>query len=412
MSVSRKSFSWGIQVPTNKDHVIYVWLDALTNYISALNYPDKNNELYKNYWPADIHMIGKDILRFHAVYWPAFLLAADLKPPKRIYGHGWILSGDEKMSKSKGNILDPIEIINDYGLDPLRYYLLKEVSFGNDGSISKEKLVNCINSDLANNYGNLCQRVLSFSEKNMDLSVPKSFKFNKEDLDILNNFSENYKNLKDNIDIQNINFYMNFIIDQLFLANKYFNDQEPWKKNDLNRLNSIIYTSLELIRKISILLYPVIPNSALKALNIFHIKEAEINIESIKNNKFLNTGMKLNKINILFDKIGNMIDSHCHLDHEPLYENINEIIQRSKNVGITKLLTICTNIDSFQNIKKIINIDPIIYGTFGIHPHEADKNLISKSEIIENSKFSDKIIGIGETGLDFFYNNSIKKKSN
>ncbi|MDA9709689.1 methionine--tRNA ligase [Candidatus Pelagibacter sp.] len=305
LSVSRKSFSWGIQVPTNKDHVIYVWLDALTNYISALNYPDKNNELYKNYWPADIHMIGKDILRFHAVYWPAFLLAADLKPPKRIYGHGWILSGDEKMSKSKGNILDPIEIINDYGLDPLRYYLLKEVSFGNDGSISKEKLVNCINSDLANNYGNLCQRVLSFSEKNMDLSVPKSFKFNKEDLDILNNFSENYKNLKDNIDIQNINFYMNFIIDQLFLANKYFNDQEPWKKkNDLNRLNSIIYTSLELIRKISILLYPVIPNSALKALNIFHIKEAEINIESIKNNKFLNTGMKLNKINILFDKIG------------------------------------------------------------------------------------------------------------
>ena len=305
LSVSRKSFSWGIQVPTNKDHVIYVWLDALTNYISALNYPDKNNELYKNYWPADIHMIGKDILRFHAVYWPAFLLAADLKPPKRIYGHGWILSGDEKMSKSKGNILDPIEIINDYGLDPLRYYLLKEVSFGNDGSISKEKLVNCINSDLANNYVNLCQRVLSFSEKNMDLSVPKSFKFNKEDSDILNNFSENYKNLKDNIDIQNINFYMNFIIDQLFLANKYFNDQEPWKKkNDLNRLNSIIYTSLELIRKISILLYPVIPNSALKALNIFHIKEAEINIESIKNNKFLNTGMKLNKINILFDKIG------------------------------------------------------------------------------------------------------------
>ena len=305
LSVSRKSFSWGIQVPTNKDHVIYVWLDALTNYISALNYPDKNNELYKNYWPADIHMIGKDILRFHAVYWPAFLLAADLMPPKRIYGHGWILSGDEKMSKSKGNILDPIEIINDYGLDPLRYYLLKEVSFGNDGSISKEKLVNCINSDLANNYGNLCQRVLSFSEKNLDLIVPKSFKFNKEDLDILNNFSENYKNLKDNIDIQNINFYMNFIIDQLFLANKYFNDQEPWKKkNDLNRLNSIIYTSLELIRKISILLYPVIPNSALKALNIFHIKETEINIESIKNNEFLNTGMKLNKINILFDKIG------------------------------------------------------------------------------------------------------------
>ena len=132
LSISRKSFSWGIPVPNNKDHVIYVWLDALTNYLSALNYPDTNNELYKNFWPASMHLIGKDIIRFHAVYWPAFLMAAKLPLPKQIYGHGWILSGDEKMSKSKGNILDPLEIIDKYGLDPLRYYLIKEVSFGND----------------------------------------------------------------------------------------------------------------------------------------------------------------------------------------------------------------------------------------------------------------------------------------
>ena len=151
LSISRKSFTWGIKVPSNNEHVIYVWLDALTNYISALNYPDQNNDLYKKFWPADVHIIGKDILRFHAIYWPAFLLAADIKPPKRVYGHGWILSGDEKMSKSKGNILDPLEIIEKYGLDPLRYYLLKEVSFGNDGNISNEKLESCINSDLANN---------------------------------------------------------------------------------------------------------------------------------------------------------------------------------------------------------------------------------------------------------------------
>ena len=166
LSISRKSFSWGIKVPNNKNHVIYVWLDALTNYISALNYPDTNNKKYKNFWPADVHMIGKDILRFHAVYWPAFLLAAKIDLPLRVYGHGWILSGDEKMSKSKGNILDPIEIINEYGLDPLRYYLIKEVSFGNDGNISQERLEDCINSDLANNYGNLCQRVTAFTIKN------------------------------------------------------------------------------------------------------------------------------------------------------------------------------------------------------------------------------------------------------
>ena len=304
LSVSRKSFSWGIKVPSNDKHVIYVWLDALTNYISALNYPDIEDKLYNNFWPADLHMIGKDILRFHAVYWPAFLLAADLPTPKRIYGHGWILSGDEKMSKSKGNILEPLEIINEFGLDPLRYYLLKEVSFGNDGNISKEKLISCINSDLANNFGNLCQRVLTFTEKNLLLKIPKPDKFNDEDINILNNFSDNYNNLISFINNQNINGYMNFIVDQMFMANKYFNDQEPWKKkNDIKRLNTIIYTSLELIRKISILLYPVIPDSSLKALKIFNINEEMINIETIKNDNYLLVDMKINKIKILFNKI-------------------------------------------------------------------------------------------------------------
>ena len=242
LSISRKSFTWGIKVPSNNEHVIYVWLDALTNYISALNYPDQNNDLYKKFWPADVHIIGKDILRFHAIYWPAFLLAADIKPPKRVYGNGWILSGDEKMSKSKGNILDPLEIIEKYGLDPLRYYLLKEVSFGNDGNISNEKLESCINSDLANNYGNLCQRVVSFCEKNIGLNVPTCEEFNEDDLKILNNYENNFEDLNTNIDNQNINFYLNFIVDQLFKANKYFNDQEPWKrKDDKKRLNTIVY---------------------------------------------------------------------------------------------------------------------------------------------------------------------------
>ncbi len=174
LSISRKSFSWGIKVPNNDDHVIYVWLDALTNYLSALNYPDTDDELFKNFWPASLHLIGKDILRFHAVYWPAFLLAAKIELPKKVYGHGWILSGEEKMSKSKGNILDPIDIIKRYGLDPLRYYLIKEVSFGNDGNISQDRLEDCINSDLANNYGNLCQRVTSFAVKNCDSKIPET----------------------------------------------------------------------------------------------------------------------------------------------------------------------------------------------------------------------------------------------
>ena len=302
LSVSRKTFSWGVKVPSDENHVVYVWLDALTNYLSSLKYPDENNELYKNFWPADLHIIGKDILRFHAIYWPAFLLAAKIEPPKRVYGHGWILSGDEKMSKSKGNILDPLEIINAYGLDPLRYYLLKEVSFGNDGNISEEKLENCINSDLANNFGNLCQRVLSFAEKNCSSLIP-DHKYNDEDLEILKPLN-NLDKIRSFIDNQDINQYMSFIVDRLFAANKYFNDQEPWKKKDDRlRLNTIVYTALELIRKITILLYPVMPETSVKVLNVFNETENSIDFTSIDNNEILKKDLKINKLDILFKKI-------------------------------------------------------------------------------------------------------------
>ena len=304
LSVSRKSFSWGIKVPNNDDHVIYVWLDALTNYISALNYPNKDDKLFKNFWPASIHLIGKDILRFHAVYWPAFLLAAKIKLPSKVYGHGWILSGDEKMSKSKGNILDPIEIINRYGLDPLRYYLIKEVSFGNDGNISQERLEDCINSDLANNFGNLCQRVTAFTIKNCDAKIPSDINFKNEDLIILDKFKNNLNLIRQKIDNQDINFYIDYIVNSLFEANKYFNDQEPWKKKaDTVRLNTIVFTTLEIVRKISFLLYPIIPNSSLKALKIFNIIEKDIDFSTIASNEFLIKGKKINKIEILFNKI-------------------------------------------------------------------------------------------------------------
>ncbi len=304
LSISRKSFSWGISVPSNEKHIIYVWLDALTNYISALNYPNTSDVLYKNFWPADIHIIGKDILRFHAVYWPAFLLAAKIPLPKRVYGHGWILSGEEKMSKSKGNILDPLEIINNYGLDPLRYYLVKEVSFGNDGSISQDKLEDCINSDLANNYGNFCQRVTAFAEKNCNSKVPENISFNMDDKKILGSISNNLDTLRKNMDEQKLNSYVEFIVKSLFDANKYFNDQEPWKKkDDSKRLNTIVYTSLEIIRKISILLYPIIPSTSLKSLSIFNLKEKDALFESLKENNYLSSNLKINKIDILFNKI-------------------------------------------------------------------------------------------------------------
>jgi methionyl-tRNA synthetase len=304
LSVSRKSFSWGIKVPNDDQHVIYVWLDALTNYISALDYPNVKSDLFKKFWPASVHLIGKDILRFHAVYWPAFLLAAKIELPLKVYGHGWILSNDEKMSKSKGNILDPLEIINQYGLDPLRYYLIKEVSFGNDGNISQEKLEDCINSDLANNYGNLCQRVTAFTIKNCESKIPEKIEFQKDDLDILNKYNNNLDKIRSKIDKQDINFYIDYIINSLFEANKYFNDQEPWKKkDDIVRLNTIVYTTLEIVRKISFLLFPIIPHSSLKALKIFNLSEKDIDFTSIGSNDFLTKGNSINKIEILFNKI-------------------------------------------------------------------------------------------------------------
>ena len=304
LSVSRKSFSWGIPVPNNKDHVIYVWLDALTNYISALNYPDKDDKLYKTFWPASIHLIGKDILRFHAVYWPAFLMAAKIPLPKKVYGHGWILSGEEKMSKSKGNILDPIKIIDEYGLDPLRYYLIKEVSFGNDGNISQNRLEDCINSDLANNFGNLCQRVCAFAIKNCNGTIPSKIEFEKEDLKILDNFKLNLNLIRKKIDNQDLNYYINFIVNSLFEANKYFNDQEPWKKKDNQiRLDTIVYTTLEIVRKVSFMLYPIIPQSSLNALKIFNIKEKEIKFSTLDNHNYLKANTRINKIDILFKKI-------------------------------------------------------------------------------------------------------------
>jgi len=307
LSISRTSFSWGIPVPENKKHVIYVWLDALTNYISALNFPDINDIKYKSFWPADVHIIGKDILRFHAIYWPAFLFAAKLPLPKRVFGHGWILSDDKKMSKSLGNILDPIEIINKYGIDQLRYYLIKDVSLGNDGSISMENLKNCINNDLANNYGNLCQRVFSFIKKNCNNKIPKSIKLSDVDKKLINSIKENIPKLIDLINKQNLNGYLKMVVGFSFDSNKYFNDSEPWsyKNSNLERMNTIIYTISEQIKNLSILLNPIIPLSTNKVLSSMNILDEDLKIDSILKNSVLNHTKELKDFDILFRKIEN-----------------------------------------------------------------------------------------------------------
>ena len=305
LSISRTSFSWGIPVPKNKKHVIYVWLDALTNYISALDYPDTSSVKYKNFWPADIHIIGKDILRFHAIFWPAFLMAAKLPIPKRIFGHGWILSDDKKMSKSLGNILDPIEIIDKYGIDQLRYYLIKEVSLGNDGSISLENLKNCINNDLANNYGNLCQRVFSFIKKNCNNKIPKKSKLIESDKKLIDNLKNNLSKIESFINNQDLNEYIKMVVGFCFDANKYFNDSEPWalKKKDPERMKNILFTITEQIKNVSVLLNPIMPIATNKVLEAMNISNQNIRLDIIKDENIFNHNKELNNLEILFTKI-------------------------------------------------------------------------------------------------------------
>jgi len=304
LSVSRTSFTWGIKVPNNDKHVIYVWLDALTNYLSALNFPDTNDKLYKKFWPASLHVIGKDILRFHTVYWPAFLLAAKIKPPNRVFGHGWILSGEEKMSKSKGNILDPLEIIKKYGIDELRYYLMKEVSHGSDGSISLKSLENCINSDLANNYGNLCQRIFSFVKNNCNNKIIKTKNISTADKKLIEQTSAITKDLRDLMNNQSLNNYIKSVINISFLTNKYINDEEPWKlKDKKEKMNNILHLSLEQIAKISILLNPIIPKATTKVLEALKINSKSKNLSFLDGKDLLSNEIVVKDLSILFKKI-------------------------------------------------------------------------------------------------------------
>ncbi len=250
-------------------------------------------------------MIGKDILRFHAIYWPAFLLAAKIKPPSRVFGHGWILSGEEKMSKSKGNILNPLEIIKKYGVDELRYYLMKEVPHGSDGTISLKNLENCINSDLANNYGNLCQRVFSFVINNCKNKATKTKNVSDADKKLIAQTKVLTSDLRNLMDNQNLNNYIKSVINISFLTNKYINDEEPWKlkKNNIEKMNNILHLALEQIAKISILLNPIIPEKSLKVLDALNINIDSRNLAFLDEKNILGDDIKIKKLDILFKKI-------------------------------------------------------------------------------------------------------------
>ncbi|WP_334145942.1 methionine--tRNA ligase [Hyphomicrobium sp.] len=270
LSISRSTLDWGIPVPDAPGHVMYVWVDALTNYVTAtglLNMPKGDRA---GFWPADVHVIGKDIVRFHAVYWPAFLMSAGIELPKRIFSHGFVLNKGEKMSKSVGNVVDPFDLVRAYGRDQVRYFFLREVMFGQDGNYSPEAIANRINADLANNLGNLAQRSLSMIYKNCDGRIPEPAVFTAEDEAILAATDALYAETRAAMDKQAVTRYLDAVWAVIADANRYFAAEEPWakKKTDPKRMETVLYVTAEIVRQFAILAQPVMPELAAKLLDL------------------------------------------------------------------------------------------------------------------------------------------------
>jgi methionyl-tRNA synthetase len=272
LSISRTTFNWGLPVPGDPKHVMYVWIDALNNYVTGCGFPNENDPRW-HYWPADVHIIGKDIVRFHTVYWPAFLMSAGLPLPKRVFGHGFLLNKGEKMSKSVGNVVDPFDLADTYGVDQIRYFFMREVPFGQDGNYSHEAIVNRINADLANDLGNLAQRSLSMIAKNCDAAVPQPGEFTQADQDILW--------LADALPVKTRAAMKDFAVHTTLAeiwavvaeANRYFASQEPWvlRKSDPARMNTVLYVTAEVLRAVGILAQAFVPTAAAKLLDLLAI---------------------------------------------------------------------------------------------------------------------------------------------
>jgi len=267
LSISRTSFDWGVPVPGSPGHVMYVWLDALTNYITGLGYPD-DTELWRRYWPADVHLIGKDVVRFHAVYWPAFLMSAGIELPKMVYGHGFLLTRGEKMSKSVGNVVDPLALAGSFGVDQLRYFLMREVTFGQDGSYTTEAIINRVNAELANSFGNLAQRTLSMVFKNLDGVLPAAGEA-AEDKELLQKVERGCAELNDRFGDYAFSTGLEAWMSAVFACNAYIDAQAPWalRKTDPERMADVLGTLVVAVRKLAQAVAPVIPASADKLLS-------------------------------------------------------------------------------------------------------------------------------------------------
>jgi methionyl-tRNA synthetase len=295
LSLSRTTFDWGIKVPGNSKHIMYVWVDALTNYITAVGFPDTESEKFKKYWPADLHVIGKDIVRFHAVYWPAFLMSAGIAVPRRIFSHGFLFNRGEKMSKSVGNVIDPFALADAYGVDQLRYFLLREVPFGQDGNYSHEAIVARINADLANDLGNLAQRSLSMVARNLAGVLPTPGALQASDKAMLDAADALFGKAREAMQTQQLHQVLNAVWAVVADANRYFAGAAPWAlaKTDPPRQGTVLYVTAEVLRQVAILALPFMPAAAETLLDLLAVPAPERQFVHLGGQHRIAAGVKL-----------------------------------------------------------------------------------------------------------------------